>query len=131
MSVLGAGWETCIFLFTHFELAEVPHQFLQAPATLTSTELISLLAKLFGLNDPNYRLPAKEKDALVIIGLAAYRWNQDVKSSFMSLDFNVVAFDEVSCSREVMSETAGTSSRAATRGRSDFADEECAETTCV
>jgi hypothetical protein len=53
-----------------------------------------LLQKLFGLNDPAYRLPAKEHDALVIIGLAAYRWNQDVKSSFMSLDFNVVAYDE-------------------------------------
>jgi hypothetical protein len=30
-----------------------------------------------------------------------------------------------------MSDTAGTSSFAATRGRSDFAEGECAETTCV
>lgn len=30
-----------------------------------------------------------------------------------------------------MSETAGRSSRAATRGRSDFAEDEWAETTCV
>lgn len=39
--------------------------------------------------------------------------------------------EEVSCSTDVMSDTAGTSSLAATRGRMDLADEECAETTCV
>jgi hypothetical protein len=44
---------------------------------------------------------------------------------------NVVLLDEESCSREVMSDTAGMSSLAATRGRIDFADEECADTTCV
>lgn len=44
---------------------------------------------------------------------------------------NVVLFDELSCSREVISETAGTSNFAATRGSRDFADAECAETTCV
>ena len=39
--------------------------------------------------------------------------------------------DDGSCCTDVMSETAGTSSLAATRGRMDLADEECAETTCV
>lgn len=37
----------------------------------------------------------------------------------------------MSCSTDVMSDTAGTSSLAATRGRMDLADEECAETTWV
>lgn len=37
---------------------------------------------------------------------------------------NVVLFDALSCSSEVMSETAGTSSLAATRGSRDFADAE-------
>lgn len=43
----------------------------------------------------------------------------------------VVLLEEESCSRDVMSETAGISSFAATRGRSDFAEDECAEATCV
>ena len=38
---------------------------------------------------------------------------------------------DVSCERDVTSETAGTSSFAATRGRTDFAREEVAETTWV
>jgi hypothetical protein len=44
---------------------------------------------------------------------------------------NVVLLLAASCSREMMSEMAGTSSRAATRGKRDFAAEEVAETTCV
>ena len=44
---------------------------------------------------------------------------------------NVVLLDDLSCSREVTSDTAGTSSLAATRGNMDLAAEECAETTCV
>ena len=44
---------------------------------------------------------------------------------------NVVLLDDESCSREVMSDTAGMSNLAATRGRIDFADEEWADTTCV
>ena len=43
----------------------------------------------------------------------------------------MVLLEEESCSSDVMSDTAGTSNFAATRGRSDFAEEECAETTCV
>lgn len=42
---------------------------------------------------------------------------------------NVVVSSE--CETEVMSETAGRSSVAATRGRIDFAAEECAEKKCV
>ena len=44
---------------------------------------------------------------------------------------NVVQLEDVSCAREVMSEIAGTSSLAATRGRIDLAEYERAETTCV
>ena len=43
----------------------------------------------------------------------------------------MVEFDGVSCSREVTSETGGESIVAATRGRSDLANAECAETTWV
>lgn len=43
----------------------------------------------------------------------------------------VVLLFAASCSREMMSETAGTLSRAATRGKRDFAAEEVAETTWV
>jgi hypothetical protein len=43
----------------------------------------------------------------------------------------VVLLAAESCSREVISDTAGRSSLAATRGKSDFAEEVCAETTCV
>ena len=39
--------------------------------------------------------------------------------------------EDESCSTEVISDTAGASNNAATRGRSDFAEEECAETPCV
>jgi len=41
----------------------------------------------------------------------------------------VVLFEEESCETEIMSETAGTSSFAATRGRRALAEEEWAETT--
>lgn len=44
---------------------------------------------------------------------------------------NVVLFEEGSCETEMISETAGTSSFAATRGRRDFAEEEWAETIWV
>ena len=44
---------------------------------------------------------------------------------------NVVEFEEASCSTDVISDTAGTLSLAATLGRRDFAEEECAETTWV
>lgn len=43
----------------------------------------------------------------------------------------MVEFDEGSCSREVISETGGESTLAATRGRRDLAKAECAETTWV
>lgn len=43
----------------------------------------------------------------------------------------MVEFDEPSCSREVTSETGGESTIAATRGRRDLANAECAETTWV
>jgi hypothetical protein len=43
----------------------------------------------------------------------------------------VVLPDAASCSREVMSDTAGTSSLAATRGRIDLAELEWTDTTCV
>jgi len=43
----------------------------------------------------------------------------------------VVVWEEESCSSDVTSEIAGTSSFAAMRGRSDFAKEEVADTTCV
>jgi hypothetical protein len=43
----------------------------------------------------------------------------------------VVLLSAASCSREVMSEIAGTLSLAATRGRRDFAAEDVVETTCV
>jgi hypothetical protein len=44
---------------------------------------------------------------------------------------NVVVLVLSSWWRDVMSDTAGTSSIAAARGRMDLAEEECAETTCV
>lgn len=44
---------------------------------------------------------------------------------------NVVLLAAASCSRDVMSDTAGVSRIAAARGRIDFAEDECAETTCV
>ena len=43
----------------------------------------------------------------------------------------MVEFDEGSCSREVTSETGGELILAATRGRRDLANAECAETTWV
>ena len=43
----------------------------------------------------------------------------------------MVEFDERSCSREVISEMGGESILAATRGRRDLANAECAETTWV
>jgi len=44
---------------------------------------------------------------------------------------NVVAPDELSCERDVTSETVGESSFAETRGSKDFAEEEVADTTWV
>ena len=44
---------------------------------------------------------------------------------------NTVELFAASCLSEMMSETAGTSSRAATRGKRDFAADEVAEATCV
>lgn len=44
---------------------------------------------------------------------------------------NVVLLEEELCCTEVISEMAGTSSFAATRGKSDLAEDEWAETTCV
>jgi hypothetical protein len=41
----------------------------------------------------------------------------------------VVLFEEESCETEMISETAGTSSFAAIRGRRALAEDECAETT--
>jgi hypothetical protein len=43
----------------------------------------------------------------------------------------VVVWEDESCSTDVMSAMAGASSLAATRGRSDFANDEVADTTCV
>lgn len=43
----------------------------------------------------------------------------------------VVLPDEASCSREVTSERVGTLRRAETRGKSDFAEDEVADTTWV
>ena len=43
----------------------------------------------------------------------------------------MVEFDEASCLREVTSETGGELTFAATRGRRDLANAECAETTWV
>ena len=43
----------------------------------------------------------------------------------------MVEFDEASCSRDVTSEMGGESTFAATRGRRDLANAECAETTWV
>ena len=44
---------------------------------------------------------------------------------------NVVESSEEECEMEVISETAGRSRVAATRGRMDFAEDECAEKKCV
>ena len=96
----------------------------------TSTGSRALLST-FELSEDSAAAKAVERTVKILIGMAEEARTVEIAFPAYIGRVNVVELAEGSCSRDVMSDMAGTSNFAATRGRRDLAEGECAATTCV